>query len=90
MQANRVREAEKLIWSIVKQHFVFLKELVRRDSGLVDDINQVAQVAHLESNGDFKQFYNSCQRGLYALARARGWRRTRKNAWINNEQFGIF
>ena len=86
MQRNRVGNAEKLIWTVVKQHFSFLKLIMRRDKEMVEDINQISEVALLESNGDFKRFCNACQRGLYALARARGFRRTRENKWINSER----
>jgi hypothetical protein len=80
-----VHDPEKLMWSVLKRHFPFLLLAVERDKTLIDDINQSAQLAFYATGGKFKPFWNFCQRELYALAKALGFRRLRENRWIVKE-----
>jgi hypothetical protein len=77
-----IRDPEKMMWSVLKQNFPFLLLAVERDQTLIDDINQSAELAFYATGGDdFRAFWNYCQRELYALAKALGFRRTRQNQW---------
>ena len=83
---KEVRFPEKLIWTVVRRHFPFLMVVVEHDQSWIDDINQTAWLCFYQTGGNnFRDFYNACQRELYRLAKALGFRRTRKNQWIIKE-----
>lgn len=83
---KKIRDPEKLMWVVLKRNFPFLFFVIERDRSLIDDINQSAQLAFYATGGDdFKEFWNYCQRELYSLSKAIGFRRTKKNKWIMKE-----
>ena len=81
-----IRNPEKLIWAVVRKNFPFLLIMIEKDPSWVDDINQSAWLAFYATGGnDFRGFWNYCQRELYALAKAAGYRRKKKNEWFYKE-----
>lgn len=77
---NQVRNPTSLVFVIMYRNFPFLRYALERDHSLAADIRQIGWLAFY-STTNFRDFWNFCQRELYALAKALGFRRTRKNHW---------
>jgi len=84
---NRVNNPERFIWMVLKRHFSFITPMLTPEDR--ENINQAGWVAALESDFNFRKSYNACQREMYALCKAKGFRRTRTNKWILKELEGI-
>ncbi len=79
-----IRKPDELVFVIMYRNFPFLKQALENDPSLADDIRQTGWLAYYSTN-NFRDFWNYCQRELYALAKALGLRRNKKNRWLRRE-----
>jgi len=80
-----IRKPDKLAYTIMLKRFPFLREICEKHGEWVQDIYQIGFLCYYETNGDNRMFWNSVQREFYSLAKALGFRRTRKNEWKYKE-----